>query len=64
MLILTNSSNGEDIYSGVLEQVLGDTSTPLEWEGLKASASAPARNRPATTTNGIGQTQRRLRSEK
>jgi CubicO group peptidase (beta-lactamase class C family) len=37
MLIMTNSSNGEDIYSGLLEQVLLDTFTPLEWEGFKAS---------------------------
>jgi CubicO group peptidase (beta-lactamase class C family) len=37
MLIMTNSSNGEDIYSGLLEKVLGDTFTPLEWEGFKAS---------------------------
>jgi len=39
MLIMTNSSNGEDIYSGLLEKVLRDTFTPLEWEGFKASAS-------------------------
>jgi len=38
MLIMTNSSNGEDIYSGLLEKVLGDTFTPLEWEGFKASS--------------------------
>jgi CubicO group peptidase (beta-lactamase class C family) len=40
MLIMTNSANGEDMYSGLLEQVLGDTFTPLEWEGFRASASA------------------------
>jgi len=39
MLIMTNSSNGEDIYSGLLEKVLRDTFTPLEWEGFKASTS-------------------------
>ena len=39
MLIMTNSSNGEDLYSGLLEEILGDTFTPLEWEGFK-----PARN--------------------
>jgi CubicO group peptidase (beta-lactamase class C family) len=38
MLIMTNSSNGEDIYSGLLETVLRDTFTPLEWEGFKPSA--------------------------
>jgi CubicO group peptidase (beta-lactamase class C family) len=37
MLIMTNSSNGEDIYSGLLERLLGDTFTPLEWEGFKPS---------------------------
>lgn len=45
MLIMTNSSNGEDIYSGLLENVLGDTFTPLEWEGFKPSASI-GRRRP------------------
>ncbi len=39
ILIMTNSSNGEDIYSGLLEKVLRDTFTPLEWEGFKASIS-------------------------
>jgi len=42
MLIMTNSSNGEDIYSDLLEQVLRDTFTPLEWEGFKASTSVSA----------------------
>lgn len=36
MLIMTNSSNGEDIYSTLLEKLLGNTFTPLEWEGFKA----------------------------
>jgi len=39
MLIMTNSSNGEDIYSDLLEEVLRDAFTPLEWEGFAASAS-------------------------
>jgi CubicO group peptidase (beta-lactamase class C family) len=39
MLIMTNSSNGEDIYSGLLERVLRDVFTPLEWERFKASTS-------------------------
>ncbi len=39
ILIMTNSANGEDIYSGLLEEVLRDTFTPLEWEGFKASTS-------------------------
>lgn len=36
MLIMTNSSNGEDLYSALLEDLLGDTFTPLEWEGFRA----------------------------
>jgi CubicO group peptidase (beta-lactamase class C family) len=39
MLIMTNSSNGENIYSGLLETALRDTFTPLEWEGFKTSTS-------------------------
>jgi len=39
ILVMTNSSNGEDIYSGLLEKVLRDTFTPLEWEGFKAPIS-------------------------
>jgi CubicO group peptidase (beta-lactamase class C family) len=38
MLIMTNSSNGEDIYSGLLDRLLADSFTPLEWEGFKAPA--------------------------
>lgn len=37
MLIMTNSSNGEDTYDGLLTDVLEDTFTPLEWEGFKPS---------------------------
>jgi hypothetical protein len=36
---MTNSSNGEDVYSGLLEKVLRNTFTPLEWEGFKTSTS-------------------------
>jgi CubicO group peptidase (beta-lactamase class C family) len=39
MLIMTTSANGEDIYNGLLEKAIGDTFTPLEWEGFKAAAS-------------------------
>jgi CubicO group peptidase (beta-lactamase class C family) len=35
MLIMTNSNNGEDLYSGLLDALLGDTFTPLVWEGFK-----------------------------
>ena len=37
---MTNSENGEDIYSTLLTQLSGDTFTPLEWEDLKAPASS------------------------
>ena len=39
MLIMSNSSNGEDMYAGLLEEVLRDTFTPLKWEGFKPSTS-------------------------
>jgi CubicO group peptidase (beta-lactamase class C family) len=39
MLIMTNSSNGEDVYDGLLRAILADTFTPLEWEGFKPAAS-------------------------
>ena len=34
LLIMTNSSNGEDIYDPLLRTLLGDTFTPLAWEGF------------------------------
>lgn len=37
MLIMTNSSNGEDIYDGLLRSVIRDTFTPLDWEGFRPS---------------------------
>jgi CubicO group peptidase (beta-lactamase class C family) len=33
VLILTNSSNGEHIYDGLLRELQGNTFTPVEWEG-------------------------------
>jgi CubicO group peptidase (beta-lactamase class C family) len=39
MLIMTNSSNGEDTYDGLLRAILADTFTPLEWEGFKSAVS-------------------------
>jgi CubicO group peptidase (beta-lactamase class C family) len=35
VLIMTNGSNGEDLYSELLETLLSDSFTPLEWEGFK-----------------------------
>src|SRR5215469_10004629 len=34
MVILTNSSNGEGIYSALLRGLLGDTWNPIDWEVL------------------------------
>jgi len=45
MLIMTNSSTGEDSYDTLLRAVLADTFTPLEWEGFKASTGL-SRSRP------------------
>jgi len=38
ILIMTNSSNGEDIYNDLLETLLRNTFTPFGWEGFKAPA--------------------------
>jgi len=32
MVIMTNSSNGEGIYSALLKELLGDTWNPIDWE--------------------------------
>ena len=42
IVIMTNSSNGEGIFKELLEQVIGNTYTPIEWEGY-----APHDQRPA-----------------
>jgi CubicO group peptidase (beta-lactamase class C family) len=39
ILIMTNSSNGDNMFSGLLEELLKDTFTPLEWEGFKPAIS-------------------------
>jgi CubicO group peptidase (beta-lactamase class C family) len=41
IVILTNSSNGEGIYQGLLETLLKDTFTPIEWEGFTPYATPP-----------------------
>ena len=33
LVIMTNSSNGEGIFAGLLREILGDPETPLDWEG-------------------------------
>ncbi len=40
ILIMSDSDNGEDIYSTLLEKLAGDTFTPLEWEGFKATGGS------------------------
>jgi CubicO group peptidase (beta-lactamase class C family) len=50
ILITTNSSNGEDLYSGLLENLIGDTFTPLEWEGFKPSQEVDSQRRAACST--------------
>jgi CubicO group peptidase (beta-lactamase class C family) len=40
MLIMTNSSNGEGIYQQLLETVLKNNYTPIEWESFTPYASA------------------------
>jgi CubicO group peptidase (beta-lactamase class C family) len=43
MVIMTNSGNGEGIFKAVLETVLADTYTPLEWEGYTPYDKLPPR---------------------
>jgi hypothetical protein len=40
VLIMTNSSNGEDVYAPLLENLIRDTYTPYEWEGFRRAAEA------------------------
>jgi CubicO group peptidase (beta-lactamase class C family) len=43
MLIMTNSSNGEGIYKSLIESLLGNTLTPIEWEGFTPYEQLPPR---------------------
>ena len=43
LIILSNSSNGEGIFKDVLETVLKDTFTPIEWEGYTPYDKLPPR---------------------
>jgi CubicO group peptidase (beta-lactamase class C family) len=43
MVILTNSSNGEGIYSALLKGLLGDTWNPIDWEVLTPYDQLPPR---------------------
>ncbi len=43
LLIMTNSSNGEGIYKELLETLLKNTYTPIEWEGFTPYNQLPPR---------------------
>ncbi len=43
MVIMTNSANGEGIFKGLLERILKDTYTPIEWEGYTPYDQLPPR---------------------
>lgn len=43
IVIMTNSSNGEGIFKELLETLLRNTFTPIEWEGFTPYTELPAR---------------------
>jgi CubicO group peptidase (beta-lactamase class C family) len=43
ILIMTNSANGEGIYQPLLETLLGNSSTPIEWERFTPYDKLPPR---------------------
>ena len=43
IVIMTNSSNGEGIFKELLEKLIRNTSTPIEWEGYTPYAQLPPR---------------------
>ena len=43
IVIMTNSSNGEGIFKELLEVLLKDTFTPIEWEGFTPYSETPPR---------------------
>jgi CubicO group peptidase (beta-lactamase class C family) len=45
IVIMTNSSNGEGIFKELLETLLKDTFTPIEWEGYTSYDKLPPRPR-------------------
>jgi len=42
LVIMTNSSNGEGIFQELLERVIANTYTPVEWEGYVPYGQRPA----------------------
>ena len=49
LLIMTNSANGEGIYQEMLRSILGNTSTPIEWEGFRPYTQITFPPPPRTT---------------
>ncbi len=43
ILIMTNSGNGEGIYKSLLETLLKNTFTPIDWEGFTPYNELPPR---------------------
>jgi CubicO group peptidase (beta-lactamase class C family) len=43
IVIMTNSSNGEGIFKELLETLIGNTFTPIEWEGYTPYSQLPPR---------------------
>ena len=43
LIVMTNSGNGEGIYQELLETVIGDNFTPIEWEGFTPYNQQPQR---------------------
>jgi CubicO group peptidase (beta-lactamase class C family) len=43
MIVMTNSSNGESIFKELLETLLKNTFTPIEWEGYTPYNELPSR---------------------
>ncbi len=43
LIIMTNSSNGEGIFKELLETLLRNTFTPIDWEGFTPYTELPAR---------------------
>lgn len=45
MVIMTNSANSEGIFKELLETLLADTFTPIEWEGYTPYDQLPPKKR-------------------
>jgi len=47
IVIMTNSSNGEGVFKALLESLLKNTFTPIEWEGFTPYEQLSPRRPPA-----------------